>query len=490
MISTLVILRQLYSLRFSSKLGFAMSSKEDTEGGRPPEEPKPPDINLGDSSGPSNEPTSQAHLVSQPQGVTSDPVSPDNTEHDETGSKDARTPVEAHTTVSQGSDISSIDPHDTPVRIQSIEGQQGEAEQEGSAVDPDIEEAVQPPASTAAQTPATTTPSNPSQFANTTATTTTTQSAATTLTSSNIQHTIAIIHQASEPVTEAKSAIPVPGLTDPSSDDQVAEPETQVSPEQLVQTSIEDLFTAHSMSNLQLRDDSVPETDPKPENGTPGGPGPSPDVQNPATQQPLSSTPNRPLEEPTNNLNVSATASSDQLGSTIHTAHDSTMSVPGFESASNIFLGDASSNIPAGQSTGPNVSESGADPNKEQDSSQQGDDAMDTTHQSAYTQHDQDTGSAVQPETDNSSSTDAVQTAQLMAQLMQAQQAGTLADLTSQLRGSQAQQLMRILQLSGEPTNSGRSGYVLCPPRHWYGFRGRFDHGVGKRIRECRNRCV
>ncbi len=132
-----------------------MSSKEDTEGGRPPEEPKPPDINLGDSSGPSNEPTSQAHLVSQPQGVTSDPVSPDNTEHDETGSKDARTPVEAHTTVSQGSDISSIDPHDTPVESQSIEDQQGEAEQQSSAVEPETPEAAQPPASTADQNPAT-----------------------------------------------------------------------------------------------------------------------------------------------------------------------------------------------------------------------------------------------------------------------------------------------------------------------------------------------
>ena len=94
-----------------------MSSKEDTEGGRPPDEPKPPDINLDSSSGPSDEPTTQAHPVSQPQGVTSDPVSPDTTEHDKTESEDVRTTVEAHTTVSQGSDISSIDPHDTPVEI-------------------------------------------------------------------------------------------------------------------------------------------------------------------------------------------------------------------------------------------------------------------------------------------------------------------------------------------------------------------------------------
>ncbi len=339
-----------------------MSSTEDREGGRSPDKPKPPDINLGNSSGPSNEPTSQAHPVSQPQGVASDPVSPDNTEHDKSESEDAGTTVEAHTTVSQSSDISSLDPHDTPVETQSIEGQQGEVEQEVSAVDPDTEEAVQPPASTAVQTPATTTPSNPSQFANTTATTTTTQSVATTLTSSNIQHTIAIIHQASEPVTEAKSAIPVPGLTDPSSEDQVAEPETRVSPEQLVQTSIEDLFAAHSMSSLKLRDDSVPEVDPKPEDTTSGGPGPSPDSQNPATQQPLSSTPARPLTEPQNDLNVSATVSGERLGSTIHAGPGSTTSLTGYDSASSIFHTDASSNIPAIQPTGPNASESVPDP--------------------------------------------------------------------------------------------------------------------------------
>ena len=186
----------------------------------------------------------------------------------------------------------------------------------------------------------------------------------------------------------------------------------------VVQRSIEDLFTAHSMSNLQLGDDTASEMDPKLENTTSGGPGLSSDLQDPATQQPLSSTPNRPLQEPQNNLSVSATVSNEQIGSTIHTAHDSTMSVPGFESASNIFLGDASSSIPAGQSTGPNVSESVTDPNTEQDSSQQEDDAMDTTHQSAYTQHTEDTGSVVQPETSNLSSMDADQTAQLMAQQM------------------------------------------------------------------------
>ncbi len=81
-----------------------MSSPEDQKGGKPPDEPKPPDINLDSFSGPSNEPTPQAHSVSQPQGDTSDPVSPVNTEHDETGSDGVQTTVEAHITVSQGSE--------------------------------------------------------------------------------------------------------------------------------------------------------------------------------------------------------------------------------------------------------------------------------------------------------------------------------------------------------------------------------------------------
>ena len=286
---------------------------------------------------------------------------------------------------------------------------------------------------------------------------TTTQSIATTPTTSNILPTIANISPASTPEKEALPAIPVPGLTDPSSEEQEAEQPANVSPEMVVQTSIEDLFTAHSMSNLQLRDDTASETDPKPENTTSGGPGPSSDLPDPATQQPLRSTPNRPLEEPQNNLSVSATASSDQLGSTIHTAHDSTMSTPGLESASNICLGDASSNIPVGQSTSPSVSKSVTDPNKEHDSSQQDDDAMDTTHQDAYSQHDENTGSMVQPETNNISSTDADQAVRLMTQLFQAQQAGNLADVTSQLQGPQAQQLTQIVQLAkavSQPTRA------------------------------------
>ncbi len=51
------------------------------------------------------------------------------------------------------------------------------------------------------------------------------------------------------------------------------------------------------MFGLQLGDRSIPETDPKPDNVTSGGPGPFSDDQNPSAQAPLSSTPNKPLTE-------------------------------------------------------------------------------------------------------------------------------------------------------------------------------------------------
>ncbi len=58
-----------------------MSSSKERKGGEPPDPPEPPDINLESLFGPSNEPAPQAHTVSQPQGDTSDPISPVNTEH-------------------------------------------------------------------------------------------------------------------------------------------------------------------------------------------------------------------------------------------------------------------------------------------------------------------------------------------------------------------------------------------------------------------------
>ena len=437
-----------------------MSSQEDQKGGEPPDKPEPPDINLDSFPGPFNEPIPQAHSVSQPQGDTSDPVSSVNIEHGKTGSDDAQTAVEAHSTMSQESDVSSSDHYELPADQQSIEGNQGEAEAEGSAVDPKILEAVQAPASTAAQIPATTAPSNLPQTAITTATTTTTQPVATTTITSNIYSTIATLSPASTPEKEAKSAISVPGLTDPGSEEQVAEQESNITPEQIVQRAIEDHFAAHSMSSLQLGDDPISEMDPKPDNITSGGPGPSSDNQNPSVQQPLSSTPTRPLTEPQNSSTILATPSSELLGSTVHAAHDSTTSVSGFEGASNIFHRDSSSSVPAVPPTGPNVSQSVTNSDVVQDPSHDGDvDDMDTTHQDAYSQHTDENRPVVQPELNNLSSTDADQAVQLMAQLFQAQQAGNLADVTSQLHGQQAQQLMQLLQLAkvvGQPTGAGQ----------------------------------
>ncbi len=436
-----------------------MSSSEDHKGGEHPDPPQPPDINLESLLGPSDEPAPQAHTVSQPQGDTSHPISPVNTEHDKTEGDDVQTAVEAHSTMSQESEVSSIDQYDLPADQGSIEENQGEAEAEGYAVDPETPQAVQPPVSTATQTLATTTTSNLSQTAPTTAATITTQSVATTTTTSNTHTTIAIIHQASAPEKEAKSAIPVPGLTDPSSKELAAEQGSSISPEQFVQRVIEDHYVSHSMSGLQLGDSSIPEMDPKPDNVTLGGPRPSSDNQNPSAQQPLSSTPNRPLMEPQDSSNVLATASSELLGSTIHAAQDSTTSVPGLESASDIFQGDASSNVPAVQSTGPNVSKSVTNADMVQDSTREEDVDMDTTHQDAYTQHADENRPVVQPDSDNLSSTDVGQTVQLMAQIFQAQQAGNLADVNSHLHRPQAAQLIKLLQLAeavGKPTGAGQ----------------------------------
>ena len=91
---------------------------------------------------------------------------------------------------------------------------------------------------------------------------------------------------------------------------------------------------------------------------------------------------------------------------------------------------------------------------------------MDVTHQDAYSQHAGETQPVVQPEASNLPSTDADQAARLMAQLFQAQQAGNLADLTSQLRGQQAQQLMQILQIArevGQPTGAGQGNFSVRP---------------------------
>ncbi len=193
--------------------------------------------------------------------------------------------------------------------------------------------------------------------------------------------------------------------------------------------------------------------DPKPNNVTSGGPRPLSENQIPSAHHPLNSTPNRPLSEPQNDLIVSATASSEQLGSTILTAHDSTTSVQGFESVSDIFHGDASSGVPAAQQTGPNVSELVTDSEMAQDPAREKDVDMDTTHQNAYTQHDDGNQPVAQPNLNIQSSTGTEPTIQLVAQLLQAQQAGNLADVTSQLHGAQAEQLAEIIKLAWAVSN-------------------------------------
>ncbi len=170
--------------------------------------------------------------------------------------------------MSQESDVSSIDPFELPIESRPVEENQGEADSNNAAVEPKTPEAAQPSVSMAALTPATTTTSNLSQTAPTTATTTTTQSVAITTTTSNTHTTIAIIHQASTPEKEAIPAIPVPGLTDPSPEQLAADEGSGVSPQQDLQTAIQEHYVSFSMSGLQLGDRSIPEADPKPDNTT------------------------------------------------------------------------------------------------------------------------------------------------------------------------------------------------------------------------------
>ncbi len=90
-----------------------MSSLEDQKEGKPPDPPEPPDYNLVSLFGPSHEPTPQVHTVSQLQGDTSRPTSPTPAEHGKS-EDDVPATVEARSTMSQESDVSSIDPHALP----------------------------------------------------------------------------------------------------------------------------------------------------------------------------------------------------------------------------------------------------------------------------------------------------------------------------------------------------------------------------------------
>ncbi len=101
---------------------FAMSSLEDSKGADPYKLPEPPDPGLDSYTGPIIEPTPQAHtIVSQTQGDVSHPTSSAEAEHGKSET-DVQIPVEAHATMSQESDISSLASDSAPVEQKQIEG--------------------------------------------------------------------------------------------------------------------------------------------------------------------------------------------------------------------------------------------------------------------------------------------------------------------------------------------------------------------------------
>ncbi len=99
------------------------------------------------------------------------------------------------------------------------------------------------------------------------------------------------------------------------------------------------------------------------------------------------------------------------------------------------------------------MSESVTDSDMMQDPAREENVEMDTTHQNEYTQHDDGNPPIAPPDPSNQSSTGMDQAMQLMAQLLQAQQAGNLADVTGQLHGPQAEQLVKLLQLAKAVAN-------------------------------------
>ncbi len=146
--------------------------------------------------------------------------------------------------------------------------------------------------------------------------------------------------------------------------------------------------------------------------------------------------------------------SSDNLGSTIHTAQDSTTSVTGYDSASVVFHGDTTSNAQSNRQAGQSNSELTKDSEMEQDVTREQDTDMDTTHKDEYKMNDSSQSTA-QPNHSNQSSIGTDRT----AQLLQAQVEGTPADVTGTLRGAQANELAKIkllAQIVFETANSNR----------------------------------
>ncbi len=125
----------------------------------------------------------------------------------------------------------------------------------------------------------------------------------------------------------------------------------------------------------------------------------------------------------------------------------STTSVQGFESASTDFHGDVSSNVPPIRQQGQGTTGSVSDMEMGQDISGEVDTDRDLTHQDAYKRDDENQPVALR-DPSNQTITGQDPTTQLVAQLLQAQKAGTLVDVTNQLHGAQAEQLAKLLKLA------------------------------------------
>ncbi len=128
------------------------------------------------------------------------------------------------------------------------------------------------------------------------------------------------MHQASGPNKDAPQAVPVPWLTDPSVEDTTAAQESGLVPYLDLQTVLTDFTVSHSMYGLHLTNHPTPEACLGPDNVVPIGPNMHSESQTPSAHPQMGSTPVRPPGVPQITSAVSATMSSKNLGSTIHTA--------------------------------------------------------------------------------------------------------------------------------------------------------------------------
>ncbi len=234
-------------------------------------------------------------------------------------------------------------------------------------------------------------------------------------------------------------------------------------PDPDLKTIIRDFTVSTSMSGLNLKDHPTPESGMKPDNTVPIGAGLHSDSQTSSAHPQMSSTPVRPQMEPQNTTAVSATASSENLCSTVYAAYDSTTSVIRYDSASTVFHRDTSSNAPPVRQTSQGTSESVKESEMVQDFTREQDTDMDTIRQNEYKMHDSSQPDT-QPDQQNQASTGAAQTAQLVAQLLKAEQEGTLKDVTDSLRGTQADELAKLKLLVQMVSKTAEQEWPNRPP--------------------------